>query len=127
MIFNVSVQRVWQNTMHLTQTGQTDFEVISFSCMYLREASTYGVEAVVYSVVRQEGGSTQTVATAKARLARTNRAKLGVGERPHGNLSSHQCEKRSERPTRAYNLNLVGQHRCLSLDCWKWSVWATCR
>lgn len=66
MIFNVSVQRVWQNTMLLTQTGQTDFEVISVSCMYLRDASTYGVEAVVYSVVRQEDGSTQTVATAKA-------------------------------------------------------------
>lgn len=87
MIFNVSVQRVWQNTMLLTQTGQTDFEVISFSCMYLRDASIYGVEAVVYSVVRQEDGSTQTVATVKSNISEenTNRANLGVGERPHGN------------------------------------------
>lgn len=55
--------------------------------MYLRDASTYGVEAVVYSVVRQEDGSTQTVATVKSNISEenTNRAKLGVGERPHGN------------------------------------------
>ncbi|XP_068723318.1 uncharacterized protein [Montipora capricornis] len=34
------------------------------------DASTYGVEAAVYSIVRQRGGITQTLVTAKARLAK---------------------------------------------------------
>ena len=33
----------------------------------------------------------------------------------------------SERPTCAYDLRLAGQHRCPSLDCWKWSAPAICR
>ena len=38
--------------------------------MYLGDASTYGVGSLVYSVLRQEDGSTQTVVTAKAILAK---------------------------------------------------------
>ena len=70
MIFNVSVQIVWQNSMLLTQIGQTDFAAISVSCMYLGDASTYGVGSLVYSVLRQEDRSNQTVVTAKAILAK---------------------------------------------------------
>ena len=44
--------------------------VISAELHVFGDASTYGVGAVVYSVVRQEDGITQTLVAAKARLAK---------------------------------------------------------
>ena len=44
--------------------------VISVELRVFRDASTYGVGAAVYSVVRQEDGIAQTLVAAKARLAK---------------------------------------------------------
>ena len=44
--------------------------VLSFELHVFGDASTHGVGAVVYSVVRQEDGVTQTLVAAKARLAK---------------------------------------------------------
>ena len=44
--------------------------VLSFELHVFGDASTHGVGAAVYSVVRQEDGVTQTLVAAKARLAK---------------------------------------------------------
>ena len=46
--------------------------VLSFELHVFGDASTHGVGAAVYSVVRQEDGITQTLVVAKARLAKRN-------------------------------------------------------
>lgn len=42
------------------------------------DALTYGVRAVLYSVVRQEGGITQTLVSTKARLAKRDLTVTGL-------------------------------------------------
>ena len=60
--------------------------------MVFGDASSYGVGAVVYAVVKQESGITQRLVATKARLARFNYSPFRVNLSSYGDKSVSECE-----------------------------------
>ena len=92
-------------------------------------ASGKGVSSVVYAVVRQLPDVSQGLVAGESKIGKTridNSAPQACVS-SYGSQSSWKCPKGSQRISCNRITRMAGQHRCPSLDKWRWKFQAVRR